>query len=148
MYVPTVDIDVAQALAKPRLEGILFAEYANQTGDTKTNLSGIFERLFIDPKTKKSGNFFLFVRTAETHEGVVEIILVDPKSKARLGIKFDGRNFAVAEPNPYPRLMQFLDRVSFEATIEGTYWVHVTYEGETLGGAPLSVEWKTKEAEA
>lgn len=144
-YAPSLDIDVALVAAKPRLESVLFVEYANQTADGKTNLIGVFDRLFIDRATKESGTFFLFVRTSETHKGVVEIVLVDPNSKPRLGVRFDGRAFPFAEPNPYPRLMQFLDRVAFRATIEGTYWAHVTYEGKALGGAPLTVEWKPKE---
>ncbi len=138
-----MNIDVAQVLSKPRLEGVLFAEYANQTADKKTNLSGIFERLRVFRSTKQSGSFFIFVRTAETNRGPLQIALIDPSGKVIIGFGFDLSD-QTAE-GKYPAMIQFLDRVAFTVTTEGTYWLDVAYNGQSLGGAPLIIEWKPEE---
>lgn len=140
VHIPQVTVDVAQVLQKPRLEAVLFCEYANRTEDEKTNLSGIFERIFVNRETKLSGGFFLFVRLAEAGEGPIQIVLLDPANKPVLGIGADlsGDLFK----GNYPKMIQVLDRVAFQATELGVYWLDVSYKGESLGGAPLIVEMR------
>lgn len=140
VLIPQVTIDVAQVLPKPRLEAALFCEYANRTEDGKTNLSGIFERILVNRETKLSGGFFLFVRLAEAGEGPIQIVLFDPANKPVLAIGTDlsGEPFK----GNYPKMIQVLDRVAFQATEMGIYWLDVSYKGDSLGGAPLIVEMR------
>jgi hypothetical protein len=139
---PPVTIDVSEVLPKPRLEAVLFCEYANQTSDGKTNLLGIFERIYVNRETKQSGGFFLFVRLAEAIEGLIQISLLDSNGKPVLAVGVD-LSGAVFEGH-YPKMLQVLDRVAFQATELGVYWLDVTYKGESLGGAPLIVEMRSE----
>jgi hypothetical protein len=143
VVLPEVNTKVAEVLPKPRLEAAIFCEYANQTPDGKTNLGGVFDRLYVNRETKQSGGFFLFVRLAEATQGLIRIALLDPNDKPVMHIGLDVSEHSFEDT--YPKLVQYLDRVGFQATELGTYWLDVSYKGEFLGGASLIVEVRPEE---
>lgn len=143
-FQPKVNIDVAQERGKPRLLAILFCEYAGIAQDTKHFFVGSFERFTFGPiEAKITTSFFLFVRTSETRDGRLQIAVIDPKGKVIMAMAF------LVQPEGFtddtPATVQFLDRIQFAVPIEGVYWFDVSYKGESLGGAPLVIEFLKQE---
>jgi hypothetical protein len=58
--VPTVNIDVAEKRAKPRLEALLLADYWSVTLSGKADVCGVFDEFSVDPEKKNTGFFFLY----------------------------------------------------------------------------------------
>jgi hypothetical protein len=128
--------------ATPRLVALLFFDYANETADRKLNLAGIFDRLFVDKETKKTVPIGVFVRTAETVDSSVYVSIISPEKKAVGGFAFSiPRKAAEVEGKKYA-LFQMLARIQFDAPVEGTYWFNVAFDGKSLGGCPLVVEFR------
>jgi hypothetical protein len=138
-----INVDVATALATPRLEVAAFADYASMSKQDKISIAGIFDRILIDKDTKQSNGFFIFVRTAETVRGNIQITLMAPDHTPVAAVIYDAsaKKFSPGQP----RIVQFLDRIAFKATVEGVYWLDVSYKEQSLGGTGLIVEFKTTE---
>lgn len=134
--------DVAQERKKPHLVALLFCHLFSLDADGRSNLSGCFDRLFVDPKTKQTGQFILFVRTYETRESGLTVTFLNPKNKAVAAIIFDKPQDL---PTDRPMHVQSYGPVSFAVQSEGVYWVDVSYQGKTLGGESLTVEFRKPE---
>jgi hypothetical protein len=141
--VPTVNTDVAQKRSQPRLEAISFADYANMTGDGKAIICGIVDRFFVDPEKKKTGNFYLYVRTVETIEGTIEMSFFDPNGQ--LVAKGIAEIDTAALTQALRRRLSIIERMSLDTPMEGEYWIDVSYGGQSLGGASFAVEFTKKE---
>ena len=138
-------VDLSQERSKPRLLALLFCDHINQTVDGKANLIGVFDRIFVHPEKKRTPRFALFVRFAETLNGPVVLTVFGPKGEPVFGFQFDA-NAAQFEALPerraeYPRQVQALLGMQFEAGTEGVYWFDISYMSQSLGGAGLPVEF-------
>lgn len=143
-FIPKINILASEALKKPRLEAILFCDYANRTQEGKLMLVGCFERIiFSQEEQKVSMPFFLFFRTAETTDGFLQVSIIAPNEKIVLAFQFDTSKLKFAPDAPAN--VDFLQQIQFPAPHEGFYWFDVAYKGESLGGAPLAIEFRTEE---
>lgn len=137
------DFDLDTEKARPRLVSLLFFDYANETADRKLNLAGVFDRLFVDTETKKSVPIGVFVRVAEAYDSPVFVNIVSPEKKAVGGFAFSVSRKDVKEKiGDKFAMFQILARVEFETPVEGTYWFNVAFDGNSLGGCPLVVEFR------
>jgi uncharacterized protein DUF6941 len=144
--VPKADIDVDKTWRKPVLQSILFCDHANQTDDGKTNLVGIFDRIFVHPEKKVTTAFFLFVRTSQTHKGPIKVRCVTPDSEILFTISYDATESNVQFSEAMPAFVQYLGQLRFVAKAEGIYWLDVSFNDELLGGVPLMIEYRKTEA--
>ncbi len=138
-------VDVAGELAKPRLLALLFCDYMNQATDGKTNIIGVFDRIFVPLDKKGTPRFGVFIRFAEALAGPVTLTVFGPKKEPILGLQFDA-NPAQFEAIPerrseYPKQIQALLGMQFEVETEGVYWFDVSYLSQSLGGAGLPIEF-------
>lgn len=132
-------INIAEELGKPRLVALLFCDYLDRTKEGKSNLAGAFDIIYVDPERKRTPPFFLFVRTAETGSGPLEVTFFDPSGAVAAAATFKATPYT---PTPgQPGHMQVLARIQLDTPIEGVYWVDVSHSGQTLGGAALTVEF-------
>ncbi len=143
-FVPTINIKASEAIKKPRLEAILFCDYVTRTNDGKLILAGSFDRVvFGHDEEKVTMSFFLFVRTAETTKGRLQIAIINPNEEVILAFGFD------TELHPFdpkwPAQVNFIQQLQFPALVEGLYWFDVSYLGEPLGGAALIIEHQKQE---
>ena len=136
-----LSIDIAKEREKPRLVAILFYDNGNQTDDRKITLAGMFDRLFVDLSEKKTVPFGIFVRTAKTFDAPVRVAIVSPDNKVVGGFTFTTYS-KDAPKGEKPNMTQLVGRVRFNAPVEGDYWFDVSFNGQSLGGCPLKVEFK------
>ena len=142
----SINFDFGSEIEKPRLVSLLFFDFANQTSDGKVNLSGIFDRLLVSPETKKTVPIGIFVRTARTYDSPVTVSIISPGKKPVGGFAFTmTRQEREAQGGKGDGMMQILARVQFDAPSEGEYWFAVGFDGQTIGGCPLLVEFREKE---
>lgn len=143
-FVPKVTIDVAAERRRPRLEALLFAEYATKSEGGLYHLSGCFNRLLFSKGEKRITNrFYLYVQTGETRDGEFQVAVFSPGNELLLAMSFE---IETAEYSPkYPTQFHLLHRVQFPVPVEGNYWFDVSYRGESLGGAPLIIDFKDEE---
>lgn len=135
--------DLETEKGRPRLVSLLFFDYANETGDRKLNLSGVFDRLFVDKETKKTIPFGVFVRVAQAYDSPVFVTIVSPENKPAGGFAFSvARKDVESQTGNKFAMFQIMARVRFEAPVEGTYWFDVAFDGKSLGGCPLVVEFR------
>ena len=142
--IPEVNIEVAQERAKPRLVSLLFYDFANRTGNGKLNLLGIFDRIIVDAEKKRTRSFGLFIKTAETHDGIIRILILDPNGQLIAGL-----DFGLAEKE-YPKdekyhVAQASGGIEFDTPVEGLYWFDASYNGKSLGGTGLQVDFNSSE---
>jgi hypothetical protein len=138
------NINVAAERKKARLVSIVFCLYHSVDKEGRNNLLGCFDRIFADPATKLTGQFILVIRTAETRKGGLVASILDPTNKAVAAFVFDTPDISVS-PDKHMHL-QFFGPVNFPANTEGIYWIDVSYQGKSLGGDSLTVEFQKKEA--
>lgn len=131
--------DVAQERKKPHLVALLFCHFFSIDADGRSNASGCFDRIFVDPATKQTGLFTIVVRTYETREGGLTVTFLNPKNKAVAAMIFDTPGEV---PRDKPMHIQAYGPVSFSVQTEGVYWVDVSYKGKTLGGESLTIEYR------
>jgi hypothetical protein len=144
-YVPKVSVVASEEVKKPRLGAILFCEYAARTEKDTYLLAGCFERfVFKKDEPKFTSNFFLYVRASQTREGDFQVAIIDPSDRILLAYTYD-LDSAGLIPD-VPASIHFLQRLKFPVAVEGVYWVDVSFNGESLGGAPLLVEFQKEEA--
>ncbi|HKG60657.1 MAG TPA: hypothetical protein VKB05_12935 [Pyrinomonadaceae bacterium] len=138
-------VNLSDERSKPRLLALLFCDYINQTKEEKTNLVGVFDRIYVHPDKKKTPRFALFIRFAEALDGPVTLTVFGPSGQPVFGAEFDANAAqfeAVRERQPeYPRQVQAIVGLQFEAKTEGLYWFDVSYMSQSLGGAGLPVEF-------
>jgi hypothetical protein len=135
--------DLDEEKVMPRLVALLFFDYGNETADHKLNLSGIFDRIFVDKVAKKTVPIGVFVRTAETFDTPVYVSIVSPESKPVGGFAFSiPRKDAQQASGQKYAMFQIMARIQFDAPVEGTYWFNIAFNGKLLGGCPLVVEFR------
>ena len=139
------NIDLAKELKKPRLVSVLFCDFANQTVEGKLNLLGIFDRIFVDPELKKTPPVGFFVRTGGTFDGPVEITILDPNDQMVAVLSFAADDMSKTEGKHFQ--MQVVGKVQFPTSTEGLYWFDISYQGESLGGTGLQIEYRKLEAD-
>lgn len=145
-FVPKDTTNPSESLRKPRLEAMLFCDYATQTIDGKYILGGIFERfVFTHEEEKVTHYFYLFLRLGQTTDGQIQVAFYDPIGKIISAVAFEVSPAQFV--GNYPPQINFLDKVRFSTPVEGVYWFDISYQGESLGGAPLIVDFMKPEAE-
>jgi hypothetical protein len=144
-YVPKVSVTASEEVKKPRLGAILFCEYAARTEKDTYLLAGCFERfVFRKDEPKVTSNFFIYVRASQTREGDFQVAIIDPNDKILLAYTYH-LDSAGLIPD-LPASIHFLQRLKFPVAVEGIYWVDVSFNGESLGGAPLLIDFQKEEA--
>jgi hypothetical protein len=133
---PNIDANVERR--RPRLVALLFCMFFSSDGRGRYNHLGCFDRIFVDPATKETGQFILVVRTAETREKGVVISFLDPSNNVLAAVIFDEPS---SMPTDKPMHLQYSGSIGFTATTEGSYWIDVSYKGESLGGASLIIDF-------
>ena len=141
-----VTIDIARERQKPRLIALLFCDFFNLTNDKKGNLLGVFDRVYVPRTNSVTPRFTLFLRTAETHQGAVRTTIIAPNNKAvNQFVSIPDDADTIIEGIPVN--LQSMISIQFQAEVEGVYWFDVSYEGESLGGAGLVVEFRDAEVQ-
>lgn len=135
-------IDAAAERKTPRLVAILFCMYFSTDTESRPNLLGCFDRIFADPATKQTGQFILVVRTYETREKGVVISVLNPENKIVAAVIFDE---PMQLPIDRPMHMQYSGPINFAADTAGPYWFDVSYQGKSIGGESLIVEFRKPE---
>jgi hypothetical protein len=144
-YVPKVNIVASEEAKKPQLGAILFCEYAVRTDKDTYVFANCFERfLFSKDEPKVTSNFFLYVKANQTREGDFQVAIIDPNDSILLAFSYELDSTGLIAN--LPASVHFLQRVKFAVTVEGVYWVDVSFKGESLGGAPLLVDFQKEEA--
>lgn len=145
-FVPKNTTNPSESLQKPRLEAILFCDYATRTIDGKYILGGIFERfVFTHKEEKVTHYFYLFLRFGQTTNGQIQVALYDPNGEIISAVAFEVSPAQFA--GNYPPQINFLDKVRFSTPVEGVYWFDISYQGESLGGAPMIIDFLEPEAD-
>lgn len=135
----TSTADVVEDRKRPQLVNISLCDLISLEQSGKVNLMGCFDRIFRDKKTKTTGNFYLYVRTAETRTGHINITFLTQKNVPILQVGYDIEIRDTEPPLDKPLHTQFHSRMSFIAKEKGVYWVDVTYNGQSLGGRVLTI---------
>jgi hypothetical protein len=144
-FVPKVNVIGSEEVKKPRLGAILFCEYAAITEKGTYLFAGCFERFaFTKDEPKVTSHFFLYVRASQTREGDFQVAIIDPNDTTILAFSYDLTSAGLLPD--LPASVHFIQKVKFPVKTEGTYWVDVSFKGESLGGAPLLVDFQKEEA--
>ena len=146
-FEPVLTIDVAKERERPQLVALLFCDYANQTRDSKNNLLGTFDVLFVDPqKSKSTPPFVMFLRTYRVQLGQLQISIFAPSGELGAAFRVE---VSTREDEPVDSRvhLQALMRVQFEVSEEGGYWVDVSHDGISLGGALLTIRFRKEDPE-
>lgn len=135
----TSNAEIAKDRKKPRLVALTFCDLVSFDNTGKVNLMGCFDRIYVNQETNATGSFYLYVRTAETRKGHIDVTFLDPKNKpiAQAGYEVEVKEADV--PLDMPAHVQFYGRIGFGAIVKGVYWVDVTFNGESLGGRDLTI---------
>jgi hypothetical protein len=128
---------VAADRKKQRLIALSFCDFISQDSIGKVNLMGCFDSIYRDKETKQTGIFYLYVRTAETRKGKVDVTFLDPKNVPIAQVTYEVNTESI--PLGKPAHAQIFTRSGFVADELGVYWVDVAYNGESLGGRDLTV---------
>lgn len=143
-FIPKVSINVAEERKKPRLEAILFSEYATRTDKGTYVFGGCFNRLLFSKAEKRvTSKIYLYVQTGETRGSHLQIAVFSPNDELLMAIQFDlERHEYLPE---YPAQLQILQLIQFPVAVEGNYWFDVSCDGNSLGGQVLIVEFEKEE---
>lgn len=146
-FEPVVTIDVVKERDRPRLVALLFCDYANQTKEGKNNLLGTFDSLYLDPeKGKSTPRFIMFLRAYRVQSGQLQVSIFAPSGELGAALRV-GVTTSKDEPPESRSHLQALLQVQFEVSDEGKYWVDVSHDGVSLGGAMLTILFRKREAE-
>lgn len=144
-FAPKVNVIGSEEVKKPRLGAILFCEYAALTEKGTYLFAGCFERfIFKKDEPRVTSQFYIYVRASQTREGDFQVAIIDPNDTTILAFSYDLDSTGLI-PN-LPASIHFVQRIKFPVAVEGAYWVDVSFKGESLGGAPLLVEFEKEEA--
>jgi hypothetical protein len=138
------NIDAAVEREQPHLVAILFCMYVSSDKEGRNNYLGCFDRIFPDPATKQTGQFILAVRTYETREKGIVVSILDPANQIVAAVVFDDPQ---QMPTDRPMHLQYSGPINFVAATSGPYWIDVSYQGRSLGGESLLVEFQKPENE-
>lgn len=139
-------IDVAAERLKPRLQAIFFCDFFSQTKEGKNNLLGTFDLIRVDRTLKKTPDLILFVRLLQVPVGLVAITIFGPGNEPIGNLWF--KNDASSPAGQCGHSTDITPKFSFETAREGVYWLDVSYNGVSIGGTSLTVEFRDPLAEA
>jgi hypothetical protein len=146
-FIPKVSINVDEERKRPRLEAILFCEYASKSTTETPVFAGCFDRLYFSKEEAKvTSNFYLYVQTGETRRGDLQIAIFSPNDELHFAIAFDMGDEQEYLPK-YPAQAKVLQRIRFPVPVEGNYWFDVSNNGKSLGGRALIIEFEKEEVE-
>lgn len=137
--------NVADARKRPRLLALLFCNHTNTTKDDKANLIGVFDRVFVHPEVKKTPQFVIFIRTAETTQEPMLLSVFNPDGTPAVAFEFASDVTEHKFTPDRPAQVQFIAGMRFDVGADGIYWFDVSYKGESIGGAGLVVEFRETE---
>jgi hypothetical protein len=135
----TSNAEIAKDRKKPRLVALTFCDLVSFDNTGKVNLMGCFDRIDVNRETNATGGFYLYVRTAETRKGHIDVTFLDPQNKPVAQAGYDIEVTDAEVPPGMPAHVQFYGRIAFGAIVKGVYWVDVTFNGESLGGRDLTI---------
>ena|SRR5688572_8221958 len=138
----SVKLNVAEEKKKPRLLALLFCDFTSLTKDDKPNLLGVFDRIYIDRNNPHTPPFAVFVRVAEAIEPF-QMTMFGPDDLPAFQIKSVPSQVEYTEG--LPRQIQTAFVVKFEVKAEGVFWFDVSYQGNSLGGAGLHIQYREVE---
>jgi hypothetical protein len=137
--------DIAEERKKPHLVALLFCHFYNMDVEGRSNISGCFDRIFVDPAKKQTGQFTILIRTYETRKEGLTVTISDPKNKVVAAILFDPPEKL---PTDKPMHVQAFGPINFNVRSEGVYWVDVSYQDKSLGGDSLTIEYRKQDEKA
>lgn len=138
-------VDTVQEWRRPRLVSLLFCDSCNYREDGKTDVIGIFDRIYVHPDRRQTPPFTLFVRTTETAEGMMLATCRAPNGLTPTMVSFARVPKEAYTPNLPSNFQSIVHMNPFYVAIEGVYWFEVFFEGNPLGGAGLVIEFRETE---
>jgi hypothetical protein len=141
---PQVTIDPAAERARPRLIALLLCDYLNQTAEKKYNLMGTFDRIVVDAEKRTTPNFMLYVRTNHIGLGEMQVVIFGPSNAVVGGMLTEVRRQEDV-PDDAPEVLQFALQVQFTVEEPGEHWIDISHNGVSIGGAPLTIEYRSEE---
>ena len=142
------NMDISKKWQQPRLESILFCDSYTITEDGKTNLLGIFDRIYVHPEIRQTPPFKIFTRTADTTQDSIQIIGYAPNSEIATVVNFMHISRLEYTPNIPDNLHSIANMSPFHVPVEGVYWFDVSFKGQSVGGAALVIEFRETEDKA
>jgi hypothetical protein len=139
------NMDISKEWQRPRLVSILFCDSYKMAEDGKADLIGVFDRIYVHPEIKNTPPFTLFVRTAETLEGLIQIICYAPDGEIPTVVNYASAPESAFTPNLPANLQGISHMNPFHISMEGIYWFDVTFRGQSLGGAGLAIAFRETE---
>lgn len=140
-----IKVDTLKEWQRPRLVSILFCDSYKLSDDDKADLIGIFDRVYVHPERKQTPPFTIFVRTAETTDGRLQVLCHAPSGEIPTRIIFSGAARAEFTPNLPANYQCIVYMNPFLVDAEGVYWFDVSFKGQSLGGAALVIEFRETE---
>jgi len=139
----TANMSLAESRKQPSIIALLFCDYAKTSPEGKLNISGIFDRIFVDPDIKKTPTFYVFLKLQEVF-GSAEFHILNPAGKIIGAALYEVKQDAAKsdELNFTQASIRFME---LETEEEGLYWFEIVYKGHSLGGTGLKVEFKKRE---
>ena len=139
---PPVGIEPSKAKNEPSLVSLLFFNFINETKEGKVNLLGVFDRIYVDPETKVSLPFGVFVRVANAFGAPVRCDAFTPDNSFVGGLMLLAEEGFKLPDGRKPIQIQIAGHMKLTTPVEGTYWFVVSYKEKVLGACPLLVEYK------
>lgn len=142
--VPDIKIDIAAESKKLRIVALLFCDYGIVAKDDKMSVVGVINQVNVNPDRQETGRFFVFVRLAGEVTDSIELLIFEPSGKAiaRGVLRLDQLK---QKTDKTLRSVQFLETLSLNPVVEGTYWFAIYHNGESIGGAELIIKYQDKE---
>ncbi len=132
-------LDLPRVRKAPRLLSLLFCDFTNTTNDNKTNLLGIFDRVFVHPEKKQSPRFIVYGRVAEALQSPLVLRVFDPDNTPQAELSFEPPAMPTDRDPNLPNQIQFMLSLAMKFEKQGTYWFDISYQDSSLGGAGLVV---------
>ncbi len=130
---------------QPRLVSLLFCDSCEVRDDDKTDVRGIFDRIYVHPEIRLTPPFTLFLRTAETIDGLMRVHCLAPNGQIPTMITFERVPKEEYTQNLPANYQSIVHMNPFYVYTEGIYWFDVLFEGNSLGGAALVIEFRETE---
>jgi hypothetical protein len=137
--------DALKEWQRPLLVSLLFCDSCSLREDSKADVIGIFDRIYVHPETRVTPLFMLFVRTAETTGEMVRVICRAPDGRIPTLVEFMAAPSSEFSPNLPANVQGIVTMNPFLVHTEGVYWFDVSFKGQSLGGAALVIEFRETE---
>ena len=126
----------------PEVHAFVLCDWANQTGDGKTNLIGIFDRILVSALPTPSPSFFVYARVLRGPVGELTITIIDPSNNevGSIGTEWE-KPFGPDEPG----FVSFIGRMRFQVEQAGVFRFRAHSEARQLAEMPLVVELRQAE---